>query len=581
MTGKRVYATKKGNKENPSRVGEHRGKKRLPPTPTRFEGDTEKVSASAKKIRASTGDYNVNVNPTFGYRLIEFVSVFAAIAQLVVCKKCGSEIQFQESSVRGLGSKIAVCCATCDTQYVNTSPLIGHAYEINRRLVLSMRIIGVGLNGIEKFCAFMCLPHPVFKSFYDKLVQSVHIASCAVRDLSMKNAAAKEKELSEQDGDFRGLTVSGDGTWKKRGFSSLLGVTTLIGWRTGKIIDLQVKSKTCKACDHWKTKEGTAEYEEWRIAHEDVCHRNHEGSSGKMEVDSVIEMFARSEALHSTKYCQYIGDGDSKTFKGVLESNPYDDLTVMKKECIDHVQKRMGRHLRTLVKSTRGLGGKGKLTGKLIDELTIYYGLAIRRNSSSVAAMKQEIWATLFHKVSTDKEPQHEKCPVGEDSWCSWQKAKAAGSLQEYQHKPAMKQEIFDALRPVYEDLSRDELLERCLGGFTQNANESYNATLWQLAPKIINSGMSIVDIAASIAAANFNDGLYAIMQIMQVMQLQIGPDCYNFCVKADTQRVQRAEGRLTEAAKEARRSSTAARKHMDELDVNAEGQLYGAGIAD
>lgn len=72
------------------------------------------------------------------------------------------------------------------------------------------------------------------------------------------------------------------------------------------------------------------------------------------------------------------------TFKGIVDSNPYKDLTVRKKECTDHVQKRMGKRPRDLKKTTKDLGGKGKLTASLIDELTIYYGLAIRRNHDSV-----------------------------------------------------------------------------------------------------------------------------------------------------------------------------------------------------
>lgn len=47
----------------------------------------------------------------------------------------------------------------------------------------------------------------------------------------------------------------------------------------------------------------------------------------------------------------------------------------------------MGTRLRNLKKNTKELGGKGKLTGKLIDELSMYYGLAIRRNHDSVLKM--------------------------------------------------------------------------------------------------------------------------------------------------------------------------------------------------
>lgn len=51
--------------------------------------------------------------------------------------------------------------------------------------------------------------------------------------------------------------------------------------------------------------------------------KNHESSSGKMEVDSVQEMSSRSEEKFGVKYGNYIGDGDSKTCKGILELNPY------------------------------------------------------------------------------------------------------------------------------------------------------------------------------------------------------------------------------------------------------------------
>jgi len=64
-------------------------------------------------------------------------------------------------------------------------------------------------------------------------------------------------------------------------------------------------------------------------------------------------------------------------------------LKYKKKECIDHV--RMGTRLKNLKKKTKGLGGKRKLTTKLIDKLTIYYGLAIHRNPNSLETMKNEI----------------------------------------------------------------------------------------------------------------------------------------------------------------------------------------------
>ncbi|CAH1114064.1 unnamed protein product [Psylliodes chrysocephalus] len=100
----------------------------------------------------------------------------------------------------------------------------------------------------------------------------------------------------------------------------------------------------------------------------------------------------------------------------------------------------------------------------------------------------------------TDAAPRHTNCPEGADSWRTWQKAKADGQIEDYTHKPPMKTEVFDAIRPVYEDLSRDDLLERCLGEYTQKANESFKACIWSISPKTTHSGKNIVDIAASVA---------------------------------------------------------------------------------
>ncbi|KAJ8953170.1 hypothetical protein NQ318_017199, partial [Aromia moschata] len=62
--------------------------------------------------------------------------------------------------------------------------------------------------------------------------------------------------------------------------------------------------------------------------------------AGKMEVDSVKEVFQRSEEKHNVKYAQYIGDGDSKTSKATLDLHPYNnDPKVMKKERVGHVEK--------------------------------------------------------------------------------------------------------------------------------------------------------------------------------------------------------------------------------------------------
>lgn len=108
-----------------------------------------------------------------------------------------------------------------------------------------------------------------------------------------------------------------------------------------------------KACKSWGKKKGTSEYEKWAQLHFEECQANHAGSVGKMEVDSAVEMFARSQELNGVECEDYIGDGDCKIYKIIMESSANKNIKINKKECIDHVQKRMGTLLRNLKKKSK------------------------------------------------------------------------------------------------------------------------------------------------------------------------------------------------------------------------------------
>lgn len=124
------------------------------------------------------------------------------------------------------------------------------------------------------------------------------------------------------------------------------------------------------------------------------------------------------------------------------------------------------------------LGGKGKLSDKLIKELTIFYGLAIRRHPNSVNDMYNALWATFYYKISMNENPQHMYCPAGSQSWCKWRIAEAEKTLDEFDHEAPLHRDVKNAIKPI-NDLSFRDLLKRCLGGDTQNNNESFNATIW------------------------------------------------------------------------------------------------------
>ncbi|CAB3247404.1 unnamed protein product [Arctia plantaginis] len=65
---------------------------------------------------------------------------------------------------------------------------------------------------------------------------------------------------------------------------------------------------------------------------------NHIGPSGNMEVDAIIQMFQRSLEYFEVMFKNYIGDSDSKSYSGVVNTKPYgEDFTINKKVCIGHI----------------------------------------------------------------------------------------------------------------------------------------------------------------------------------------------------------------------------------------------------
>ncbi|KAL6418666.1 hypothetical protein ACFW04_011899 [Cataglyphis niger] len=86
--------------------------------------------------------------------------------------------------------------------------------------------------------------------------------------------------------------------------------------------------------------------------------------------------------------------------------------------------------------------------------------------------------ASLDHLSLTNKNPKHDKCSAGSDSWCKWRKVETACAEKEFNHSPSLYLNVLKHLIPIYENLSRDDLLIRCLDGYTQNSNESFNSTV-------------------------------------------------------------------------------------------------------
>ena len=149
------------------------------------------------------------------------------------------------------------------------------------------------------------------------------------------SAKAHDVSLILTDAGLVNCEVSVDGSWQKRGHSSLNGVVTAM--IDGKCLDGHVLSKHCKRCRIWEQKKGRPEYEEWKATHQ--CNVNHEKSSGTMEAAGAVEIFQHSIQKHKSVYSKYLGDGDTSSIKEVVESNPDSEFDIIpeKVECVGHV----------------------------------------------------------------------------------------------------------------------------------------------------------------------------------------------------------------------------------------------------
>ncbi|GFW32861.1 uncharacterized protein TNCV_1774292 [Trichonephila clavipes] len=404
----------------------------------------------------------------------------------------------------------------------------------------------------------MDLPPPVSQKSYERILRKINLASREVADDTMKNAAKEEVSASGSNE----ISVSGDGTWKTRGHTSRIGVCSVIGDVIGKVIDV-VLSSYCKGCEKWRGPKSGHSYEEWKLKHQPHCVKNHIGSSSKMEVDGMKEIFQRSVPQRNAKYIKYIGDGDTKTFPELQRTAPY---YIEEVECVGHIQKRMGARLRKLKTMNRGkklsdgksISGKNRLTDKFIDTITTYYGNAIRQNNSSVRDMRQALWAIYCHYRSTDEEPIHHFCPIGDTSWCKYQKTVATNSASLFKHKNIVPIAIMDEIKPIIAELSAPKLLKKCVwgGGKTQNAIESSNSTVWKYCPKTSGSSKNIVDIAVNEAIVMFNEGMTGRVKIMKALGFKIGHFTVTSAFKANYARIKNAEIKSKSYTLEARRAS-------------------------
>ncbi|RUS84766.1 hypothetical protein EGW08_007450 [Elysia chlorotica] len=282
-------------------------------------------------------------------------------------------------------------------------------------------------------------------------------------------------------------------------------------------------------------------------------------------------------------------EAEARLLNEIHALDPYPGIRVEKHECVNHVGKRLGKAVRTLVtdkakeKVTLGGKGHGKLRPDVIDQLQVYYTKAVRSNPT-VPEMKRAVIAVVDHSSSTDQEPLHQNCPEGEDSWCFFQKAQARGLPAEPHAEnvghPICKL-VADHIRPVFERMSSDDLLSRCILQMTQNANRSAHAVIWARCPKHQFVNRDRVTVAVALGVAEFNFESQSTRKFLQHQNLPVGSETAIRGKKMDHTRTQKAQAAVREKARRHRQLQAEAKQREEQKLLEKYGQFYVPGGGD
>lgn len=154
------------------------------------------------------------------------------------------------------------------------------------------------------------------------------------------------------------------------------------------------------------------------------------------------------------------------------------------------------------------LSGAGRLTLARIDTMQSFYGLAIRQNKGDAKAMAKATMAILYHYASTPENPQHDDCPTGSASWCSFQRDIANGTNNHKPIKDPLPPAVVKVIKPLFDRLGDEKFLAGCENCSTQNANESLHHVIWSLAPKEQFNSPQESNLAVNLGTLIFNDGM-------------------------------------------------------------------------
>ena len=170
------------------------------------------------------------------------------------------------------------------------------------------------------------------------------------------------------------------------------------------------------------------------------------------------------------------------------------------------------------------------------------------------------------------------------DSWCFYQADCAAGRLpgphDKSVHAPLDFRLLHQRLEPVYERLADKQLLQRCVSGRTQNANECLHSLVWARCSKDNFASRKRVTFAVTTAAGEFCFASYSSLITLGFYGFREGDHTALLGEARLRKRVQNSLKYKQDKSKKRRSAVRAAtQKRQKELVDQEGGPAYAAGL--
>ncbi|ODM91394.1 Chromosome-anchoring protein RacA [Orchesella cincta] len=294
---------------------------------------------------------STELNGSDGTKKLALYANFISVQQIFLhgseCRN--ADVLLKPSLVNWSAKSVLSFVCGCGWQVSMSSDSTNESYPLDEAISLASAAVPLGYEDIRSLFTILELTPPTRANLESRSRMKIKAQIDVALKKTLKAAGEEERRLAIEADEFvmfkgervPAIKVVCDGSWSKRSYghsyNSKYGNAAILGVRTGKVLFVGERMTTCKMCQSNERYNRT-------IPH--ACHKNWSGPSTAMEADLIYEGFSKSVEMHGIVYEFFVADGDSSTYARIKDV--YQEFTVKKIECINHVIRNLNTKLRNI-----------------------------------------------------------------------------------------------------------------------------------------------------------------------------------------------------------------------------------------